>query len=310
MLLEGAQIELDAATASKLEPALLHLIRNAYDHGLESAADRAASGKPAQGTITLSLRRSGSRYLVELKDDGRGIDADRIRQAAELKGLPLTQTQTNSQLLAVICQPGFSSQSVVSDISGRGVGMDVVAHQIETLGGRLRLETSVGKGSTFQLQFPVPQLLVSCVLLQVGDRTFAVPAQDIATTALWDTLQSIAVKESNSLCTWQIQQGETLMPGLDLLHYWQPQPTGRSLPETAIALRIRTIGQGASLWILADDLIGQTELLIMPLPTPFEAPLGLLGLSLQTDGRLISVIDASMLAEVFSQPQAAEQILH
>lgn len=306
MIVEGERIELDASTASKLEPALLHLIRNAYDHGLESAADRTANGKPEQGTISLSLRRSGSRYLVELKDDGRGIDADTIRQAAEAKGLPLTRTETNSQLLAVICQPGFSSQSVVSDISGRGVGMDVVAHQIEILGGRLRLETSMGEGSTFQLQFPVPQLLVSCVMLQVGDRTFAVPAQDVATTALWDSLQTIPAEETNRLYSWQIQQGETRMPGLDLLLYWQPQSTARSIPDTAIAMQIRATDQEKSLWILADDLIGQTELLISSLPSPMESPMGVLGVSLQTDGSLVPVIDASMLAEILSQPQVEE----
>jgi chemotaxis protein histidine kinase CheA/CheY-like chemotaxis protein len=309
MIVEGERIELDASTASKLEPALLHLIRNAYDHGLESAADRTANGKPEQGTITLSLRRSGSRYLLELKDDGQGIDADRIRQVAEAKSLPVTQTETNSQLLAVICQPGFSSQSVVSDISGRGVGMDVVAHQIETLGGRLQLETSVGQGSTFQLQFPVPQLLVSCVMLQVGDRTFAIPAQDVATTALWDSLQTIPVEEPNRLYSWQIQQGETLMPGLDLLRYWQSQPTARRIPDTAIAMQIRATDQEKSLWILADDLVGQTELLITSLPSPMETPLGVLGVSLQTDGSLVPVIDASRLAEILSQPQTAQSTL-
>jgi chemotaxis protein histidine kinase CheA len=307
MFIEGEQIELDAATASKLEPALLHLIRNAYDHGLEDVAERVVNGKPEQGRITLSLRRSGSRYLLELNDDGRGIDAERIRQSAEAKGLPLTQTETPGKLLSVLCQPGFSSQDVVSDISGRGVGMDVVAHQIETLGGRLQLETMVGSGSTFQLQFPVPQLLVSCVQLQVGDRTFAIPAQDIATTVIWDSLETIAVEDTNSPYSWEIKQGETLLPGLDLIQYWQPQSTSRTIPDTAIALNIHSTDRDKSLWILADDLIGQTELLITPLPSPLEAPLGVLGVSLQTDGSLVPVIDASMLAEILSQPQTAKQ---
>jgi chemotaxis protein histidine kinase CheA/CheY-like chemotaxis protein len=306
MFLEGEQTELDAATASKLEPALLHLIRNAYDHGLETVADRLANGKPAQGSITLSLRRSGSRYLLELKDDGRGIDAERIRQVAIAKGLPLTQTDTPSQLLAVLCQPGFSSQETVSDISGRGVGMDVVAHQIETLGGRLHLETRVGQGTTFRMQFPVPQLLVSCVQLQVGDRTFAIPAQDIAATTLWDSLEATAVADNQLPYTWQIKQGDTLVPGLDLLQYWQPQSTNRTISETAIALRVRTTEQNHPLWMLVDDLIGQTELLITPVPSPLEAPLGLLGVSLQNDGSLVPVIDAAMLAEVLSQPQVVQ----
>jgi chemotaxis protein histidine kinase CheA len=305
MVVEGEHIELDAATASRLEPALLHLIRNAYDHGLESAADRAASGKSAQGTITLSLRRSGNRYLLDIKDDGRGIDAAHIQQVAVAKGLPLTQTDTTNQLLSVLCQPGFSSQSVVSDISGRGVGMDVVAHQIESLGGRLQLETVVEQGSKFQLQFPVPQLLVSCVLLQVGDRSFAIPAQDIATTTLWDRLETVAVTESNCPYSWQIKQGEALIPGLDLSQYWQPQSTNRTIPETAVALRIRSTEQSQSLWILADDLREQTELLITPLPNPLQAPVGVLGVSLQSDGNLVPVIDAAILVEAITTSQNA-----
>lgn len=309
MHVEGELTELDAATASKLEPALLHLIRNAYDHGLETAAERIASGKPEQGSITLSLRRSGSRYLLELSDDGRGIDAERIRQSALAKGLPLTQTNTPSQLLAVLCQPGFSSQDTVSDISGRGVGMDVVAHQIEILGGRLQLETKVGHGTTFRLQFPVPQLLVSCVQLQVGDRTFAIPAQDVATTTLWDSLDTTAVEDQQQPYSWQIKQGESLVPGLDLMHYWQPQATCRTIPDTAIALQIRAAEQDKTLWILVDDLIGQTELLITPVPNPMEAPLGLLGISLQNDGSLVPVIDAAMLAEMLCQPQTLPSTL-
>jgi CheY-like chemotaxis protein len=184
----------------------------------------------------------------------------------------------------------------------------VVAHQIETLGGRLQLETRVGQGTTFRMQFPVPQLLVSCVQLQVGDRTFAIPAQDIAATTLWDSLEATAVADGQQPYTWQIQQGDTLVPGLDLLQYWQPQATNRTIAETAIALRVRTTDQEQPLWILVDDLMGQTELLITSVPSPLEAPLGLLGVSLQNDGSLVPVIDAAMLAEVLSQPQAVQSV--
>ncbi|PSB04073.1 hybrid sensor histidine kinase/response regulator [Merismopedia glauca] len=312
IVIEGEQIELDAATVSQIEPAILHLIRNAYDHGLESTPERISSGKSESGTITLSLKRSGSRYLLELKDDGRGIDANRIRQSATAKGLPLTQTDTYNQLLAVICQPGFSTQEVVSDISGRGVGMDVVANQIEALGGRLRLETKVGRGTTFQLQFPVPQLLVSCVLLRVGDRPFAIPVQDIATTAIWDTLPTTSVEDTNTIYSWEVKQGEISVPALYLMDYWQPQSLTHNIPSTAIALRVYSVEREQSLWIVVDDLIEQTELLLTPLPNPLEAPVGVLGVSLRADGSLIPAIDAAMLVEIISQttqPAIADPLL-
>jgi chemotaxis protein histidine kinase CheA len=302
LVVEGEQIEIDAGTASKLEPVLLHLIRNAYDHGLDTPEVRAAAGKSEQGTIHLSLKRRGGSYQLDITDDGRGIDAAAIQKSATAKGLPLTATDTPAQLLAVLCQSGFSSKDTVSDISGRGVGMDVVATQITNLGGRLRLDTTLGVGTSFQLQFPAPQLLVSCVLVQAGDRTFAVPAQDIATTTIFGSLDAKPVPSPNSMYSWQVQQGEDTVPGLDLLEYWRPQMSARPLTDTAICLYVRPSDSIQGVWILADELIGQTELLITPLPSPLTAPLGFLGVSLQSDGSLVPIVEVSAIAELLLQP--------
>lgn len=298
LVVEGEKVELDAGTSSKLEPVLLHLIRNAYDHGLESPEERANRGKPEQGTITISLKRRGNAYLLDIGDDGRGIEAEAIRQSAQAKGLPLTNTQTPAELLAVICQPGFSSKTDVSEVSGRGVGMDIVASQVASLGGRLSLMTQPGIGTIFEIQFPVPQLLVSCVLLRAGDRTFAIPSQDIIKTTILDNLQATQIAAPNAICSWQIQQEDEILLGLDLLEYWQPQAAKRSLADTAVCLYVHPAQQYRGIWILADDLLGQTELLITPLPSPLVAPIALLGASLQPDGSLIPVVDAATLAEV------------
>jgi chemotaxis protein histidine kinase CheA/CheY-like chemotaxis protein len=304
LAVEGEQIELDAGTSSKLEPALLHLIRNAYDHGLENAEERIAYGKQEEGTITLSLKRRGNTYDLDVRDDGRGIDADAIRQSAEAKGLPLTSTQTPAQLLNVICQSGFSSKDAVSDISGRGVGMDVVAEQIASLGGRLSLVTDPRSGTTFRLQFPVPQLLMSCVLLQAGDCTLAIPTQDITTTTILDNLQATQVSDSNGVCTWKIQQGEETLLGLDLLEYWQPQAAKRSLPDTAVCIYVHPAQQSQGIWVLADELLGQTELLVTPLPSPLVSPIGILGASLQPNGSLVPVVEVATLVEVLLKSPA------
>jgi chemotaxis protein histidine kinase CheA len=298
LIVEGEQIELDAGTNSKLEAALLHLIRNAYDHGLESAQERIAQGKPEQGTISVSLKRRGNLYLLDVGDDGRGVDAAAIARSAQAKGLPLTNTKTSADLLAVLCQPSFSSKASVSEISGRGVGMDVVSDRAANLGGRLSLNTIPGQGTSFRLQFPVPHLLVSCVLLQAGDRTFAIPNQDIITTTILANLQATKNSDANAACSWTIQDGEKTLLGLDLLEYWQTQPTGRSLSDTAVCLYIRPTNTSQGIWILADDLLGQTELLISPLPSPLVAPVGLLGASLQPNGSLVPIVDAATLAEV------------
>jgi chemotaxis protein histidine kinase CheA len=303
LVVTGEQVELDAGIVQQLEPLLLHLLRNAYDHGLEPIEERLANGKSMQGTIALSLQRRGNLYRLTLGDDGRGMDRDIIQQQAQAKGFPLTQTRTPAELLAVLCQPGFSSRSVVSEVSGRGVGMDVVAGQIEAMGGKLTIQTQVGQGTRFMLEIPAPQLLVPCVLIQVGDRTVAVPTEEILETVLISSIQVQPSATKESLCTWTMTTSRGKAQGFDLSHYWSN--TGRSLPENAICIRTKQADEQADgstttsdLWFIADDLLGQEDLLINPLPSPLITPAGLLGVSLQPDGCLISILDPVALAEV------------
>ncbi len=312
LVVQGEQLELDAGTAQALEPALLHLIRNAYDHGLEPPAQRLALGKPEQGTITLSLRRRGNTYALDLQDDGQGIDPEAIRQSAINKGLPNWQVDTPAALLTVLCQPGFSSRDLVSDISGRGVGMDVVANQVSALGGRLSLETAVGQGTTFCLEIPVPRLLVRCILVQSGDRTLAIPADEVVTTTLVDSLSATPADPKLSY-SWVIQDQEQSVPGLNLLEYWYPDKGGRSLSETAVGLRVRTSAASTSsakdAWLLADELLEQVDLLINPIPNPLVLPAGLMGVSLLTNGKLVPVLDPTKLAEhLLSHPISSPEV--
>ncbi len=301
LIVQGEKLQLDVGTIQSLEPVLLHLLRNCFDHGLESPEDRINQGKPAQGTVILSLRRQGNFYQLNMQDDGRGIDGQVIQRIAKEKGMPLTNTDTPSEILAVICQPGFSSKSEVSDISGRGVGMDVVASQITNLGGQIILDTVVGKGSNFQIRLPVPHLLVRCILVRVGESKFAIPTEEVLTTTIWDNLSEFKTVRSGSNFTYLIEQDGVSVPALDLLEYWRKGLT-RELSETAICLRIRSSNltatqQKKEVWLLADDLIEQLDLLINPIPNPLIAPVGLMGVSLQNDGSLIPIIEPATLTE-------------
>ncbi|AFZ20736.1 response regulator [Allocoleopsis franciscana] len=297
LVVQGEQTELDVNTARNLEPLLLHLIRNAYDHGLESSAERVAQGKPEQGTLTLSLQRLGNLFQLELRDDGRGIDAKAVQARAEALGLPLSNTQTPAELLAVICQPGFSSRTQVSEISGRGIGMDVIAAQVARLGGRMTLHTVQGSGTTFHLKFPVPRLLVSCVMLRSGDSTFALPVDDIKTINLLCNLNLSPVKDSNPALLGMIEDETGRLAALDLLKYWQPHSSTRPLTDTTICLSIYGEEATQGVWLLADELLEQAEVIINPLPKPMVAPDGLIGVSLQTNGALLPVLDAPTLAK-------------
>jgi chemotaxis protein histidine kinase CheA/ActR/RegA family two-component response regulator len=292
LMVNNEQIELDAGVVQQLEPALLHLLRNAFDHGIEPTVDRLAIGKPATAKVTISLQRRGNVYRLTLEDDGRGIDRSKIADRSQAGGFAHTNTSTNADLLIVLCQPGFSSRDVVSEVSGRGVGMDVVAHQIAAIGGKLSLDTVMGKGSTFSIEVPAPQLLVSCVLLQVGDRTVALPTANILETVLLSTIDSqLAIDRSH----WQITTAAGVTPGFSLTSYWQHFSS--SLPEYAIGLRCR-LEDNSAVWLIADDLLYQSDLSINPLPSPLMPPAGLLGVSLQPDGRLISVLDPIALTDV------------
>jgi chemotaxis protein histidine kinase CheA/CheY-like chemotaxis protein len=310
LVMHGEQLELDAGVIQQLEPALLHLLRNAYDHGLESVEERMSKGKPVEGVIQLVLQRRGNIYRLTIQDDGRGIDAAAIRQKAQEKGFSLTETQTAAELLAVLCQPGFSSRSIADDVSGRGVGMDVVAGQIANMGGRLSLNSRLGKGSTFTIEVPAPQLLVPCVLLQVGKQTVAIPTEEIRETVLASSIQVCANPESGALCPWTVETARGQALGFGLGAYWhQPQA---ELSETSVCLRIRQnfdrLSDGPEMWLIADDLLGQEALLINPIPNPLVVPAGLLGVSLRSDGGLISVIDPIALTEAIEmQPQVKMQ---
>ncbi|MEW6495749.1 MAG: response regulator [Cyanobacteriota bacterium] len=306
LIVQGEQTELDVNTARKLEPVLLHLIRNCYDHGLESASERVTQGKPEQGTITLSLQRRGNLFEFELKDDGRGIDAKAVQARAEALGLPQKSTQTPAELLAVICQPGFSSRSQVNEISGRGIGMDVVADQVARLGGRLTLHTVPSTGTTFHLKIPVPRLLVSCVLLRSGDSTFALPVDDIKTINLLSNLNVSPVKDSNPAFSYMIEDETGSRPALNLLQYWQPRSAPRPLTDTTVCLYIYGEEAQQDVWLLADELLEHSDIIINPLPQPLVVPDGLIGVSLRVNGTLFPVLEARKLAQrLLSSPSQA-----
>lgn len=296
----GEKLELDAGTLRNLEPVLLHLIRNSFDHGLETVGERAVAAKPQKGTITLSLVRRGSVFILKVSDDGRGIDPAKIQNIAIAKNLPLTITDTPSALLDVLCQPGFTSAQVVSDISGRGVGMDVVASQVEAIGGQLTLDTKLGVGTTFTIQIPVPNLFVRCMLLQAGDRIFAVPTTDIFTTMLLGDLLWQKVEQSDresALHSITIEEDTGLVPALDLYQYWQGEISSRTYLPTTIAVRTKRLQDTLGVWLIADSLIGQSDLLVNSIPSPMTTPVGVMGVSLQADGKLIPVIDPISLIE-------------
>ncbi|MEM0924619.1 MAG: chemotaxis protein CheA, partial [Planctomycetota bacterium] len=182
LTVEGETTELDKRMIDALSDPITHLIRNALDHGLESPEERVAAGKPERGTIVLSARHSGNQVLIVVRDDGRGIDSRRIRDSLVKKQL-MTRVQADAlsedDAIASIFHPGFSTASAVTDVSGRGVGMDIVKATITDLNGTIDIDTAVGLGTTFTIQLPLTLAIIGSLLFRMGRVTFAIPKDDV-----------------------------------------------------------------------------------------------------------------------------------
>jgi two-component system chemotaxis sensor kinase CheA len=176
LTIEGADTELDKTVIEQLGDPLMHLIRNSMDHGIEPSDVRVASGKPAAATIHLSARHSGANVLVTVTDDGRGIDADAVRQRAIERGLISADAQlTESQIYALLFEPGFSTAKQVTDVSGRGVGMDVVRQKVDSLRGAVEVKSKPGQGTSVTLRLPLTMAIIDGLLVGVGDACFVLP---------------------------------------------------------------------------------------------------------------------------------------
>ncbi len=182
LVIEGTEVELDKTILEALSDPLTHLIRNSCDHGIEKPDVRRAAGKPSEGTVWLTARPMGGQIVIEIRDDGKGIDPNMIRRKAAEKGLyPPAELSRMSEpeLFSLILLPGFSTAQQVSDLSGRGVGMDVVKNNLDRMGGNLEIQSLVGRGSTFRLQLPLTLAIIPCLLVELGERRYAIPQKDL-----------------------------------------------------------------------------------------------------------------------------------
>ncbi len=182
LVIEGQEVELDKSILEMLSDPLTHLVRNCCDHGIETPAERQQAGKPETGTITVRARHEGSQIHVTIHDDGRGIDVDRIKRKALQLGVKSAQelaAMGPREIMGLILLPGFTTAERVTDISGRGVGMDVVQTNVDKLGGALEIDSVPGEGSTFSLRLPLTVAIIPCLLVAVGEDRFAIPQKDL-----------------------------------------------------------------------------------------------------------------------------------
>jgi two-component system, chemotaxis family, sensor kinase CheA len=285
--LVGKDTELDRTVVDALGDPLVHLIRNSLDHGLEGPEERVAAGKPASGTLNLSARHAGGNVVIEVRDDGRGIDPVKVAQKAADRGLiPAEAVDTTDMAKAIelLFHPGFSTAEVTSDISGRGVGMDAVRTTIRELGGEVLMTSEQGQGTVAQIRLPLTLAIMAALLVEADGRPFAIPLDRIERTVrLADhTVRSVAGSP-------MLVMRDGVLPIVDAAQRYGGSPAEGA--EYAVVVR----GSTGSLAVTVTNLFGQRELVTRPLPPEVAENSALSGAAVMSDGQIALIVDCDAL---------------
>jgi two-component system, chemotaxis family, sensor kinase CheA len=294
--ISGGETELDRSLLDVLSDPIIHLLRNSIDHGCETPAERKAAGKKPVGIVTLAARHEENHIVIEITDDGRGINPQKIKEAGVRKGV-ITQVQadamTDHDAIKLIFASGFSTAAELSDISGRGVGMDIVKSNIEKIGGRIHVDSQVGKGTRFQVHLPLTLAIVRALLVESGTATYAVPLSTVVETLRLGTQDVNFSREKVTGKAVLVIRGETV-PLANLLMVLEGNPDaglaksiGRDAYVVVIGFADKKVG------LCVDRLAGEQEVVIKSLGKLLGDVPGISGASILGDGRVALIVDAA-----------------
>ena len=300
---EGAQGEMDRSVMERMKAPFEHMLRNALAHGIEDPAQRVAIGKPMEGTVTIHVGRQGTEVLVRVTDDGAGFDRDAIRRKAIERGLlQADMSVSDAELFNFVLQTGFSTASEVSQIAGRGVGMDVVANEIRQLGGSLTIESERGRGTTFNIRLPFTLAVTQAITVRAGDTTFAVPMTSVQAVSRIPREEMAARMASGDRSIeyagepYQLHELSELL-GLGASHAVEDS-TGQ-LP----LLMVRAGDLRAAIHI--DSVIGSREIVVKPVGPQISNVPGMFGATIMGDGSVMLILDLAPLVRHSVAKQAA-----
>ena len=286
-IMEGGETELDRSVMDGLNDPLLHLIRNAVNHGIEAPEIRERAGKARKGLVRLSAHRDRDNVIIELTDDGAGINVEKVKKKAVEKGLISTETAatlTTEQAVDLLFQPGFSTADKITDISGRGVGLDVVKRAIESLKGTIKVETTPGKGSTFELLLPPTMAIVDVMIVRISNKRLAIPISSI-----------VEVANFKKDATHRIGSGEVTTIRDEVLQIlWLNDMVGRS-DRCEILIVVQY--QKRKCCIPVDAVEGQQEVVVKPLSSFIGTTKGISGVTILGDGDVVPVLDVNTMQE-------------
>ena len=291
--ISGAETELDKSMVDKLSDPLMHIVRNAIDHGIEPTEERLAAGKTEQGNVRLNAYHESGSIVVEISDDGRGLDSQRIRAKAVEKGLVTADAiLTDDEIFGLIFAPGFSTAEKVTDISGRGVGMDVVRQNIDQLHGTVTIESRPGEGSTFRIQLPLTLAIIDGFQVAVGQSSFILPLDLVE--------ECVDVSGRDADCHVVSLRGQAL-PVIDLAATFNiERPTLGRQSMVVVRYGSRRVG------ILIDRFVGEMQAVIKPLGRLLRSVQGLGGSTILGDGSVALIIDIPNLIHSFSRSGTSE----
>ncbi|MFK3888612.1 chemotaxis protein CheA [Sphingomonas sp. NPDC079357] len=299
--IEGEMTEVDKTVVERIGEPLTHLIRNAVDHGLETTEERVKAGKPETGVVTLSAAHHSGRIVITVADDGRGIDRTRVRAKAVERGIILPDAVlSDEEVDNLIFAPGFSTAATVSNISGRGVGMDVVRKNVQALGGRIGIHSRFGSGSSFSLSLPLTLAVVDGMIVTVGDQTFVIPLSHIV-ESLRPSDRSVTAIGINGSVLDVRGSYVPIYPVAEQLGI----ASGERDPEKAVLIVVE--GDQGQAALLVDSIQDQRQVVVKSLEANYQAIDGLAGATILGDGRVALIIDVDALT---SQRARRGQLAH
>lgn len=287
----GADTELDKLIIEELTDPMMHIIRNSIDHGIESADERAAAGKPAKGKITIRAYQKGNHVLIEVEDDGRGVSLASVQRKAVEKGLLAASAKpTREELFNMLFLPGFSTKSDVSEVSGRGVGLDVVKTNLRLISGMIDIETQEGRWTRFTLTLPVTLAIIQALLIESEGKRYAVPLNSI-NESLSIRAGEVRIIENKEV----IKLRDTVIPVIRLSRFFNFSVAQTDAPEDYYVV---VVGSGERwIGILADRFVGQQDVVIKPLGKLLKGVRGIAGAADIGSGEIVLVLDVSVFIE-------------
>ena len=285
LVIKGEQTELDKTVMEQIGDPLVHLVRNAVDHGIEPSDIRLANGKPEKGTISLDAYHQGGNIVIEIADDGGGINRQKVFAKAVEKGIvEPNATLTDPQVFDLLFEPGFSTADQVTDISGRGVGMDVVKRNIKSLGGRIQVESTIGEGSCFKVNLPLTLAILDGQLVNVGTETYIIPLISIVESLQVD--RELINKVSGDMALYRLRD-----ENVPILPVYQLFGLTTEFTEIDNALLVVVEADGQKVGLMVDHLLAQQQVVIKSLKDNYQQVIGISGATILGDGSVAMILD-------------------